>query len=103
MGFFFFLSGQTFTQSLKITGEKQAGNLEVIITQYHVLLAYSLIGESIAQKSAAPWCLVLNPALCVYCKPLGLVLKKYHQVGRWLASLGPVRRASLCSMNKGCL
>ena len=32
-----FLSGRTFTQGLKITGEKHAGNLEV--------------GESIAQKS----------------------------------------------------
>ena len=35
---------------LKITGEKDAGNLGV--------------GESIAQK-AAPWCLVFNPALCI--------------------------------------
>ena len=36
MGFF---SGRTFTQGLKITGEKHAGNLGV--------------GESIAQKSCA--------------------------------------------------
>ena len=44
-------------------------------------------------KKAAPWCLVLNPALCIKCKPWGLVLKKYHQVGRWVASLGPARIA----------
>ena len=27
-------------------------------------------------KKAVPWYLVLNPALCIKCKPLGLVLKK---------------------------
>ena len=46
----FFFTGRTFTQGLKITVEKHAGNLGV--------------GESIAQK-AASWCLVLNPALCI--------------------------------------
>ena len=34
-----------------------------------------------------------NPALCIKCKPWGLVLKKYRQVGRWFASL--------CSMKMG--
>ena len=42
-------------------------------------------------------------ALCIKCKPWGLVLKKYRQVGRWVASLGPARIASLCSMKMGCL
>ena len=30
-------------------------------------------------------------------------LKKYCQVGRWVASLGPARIASLCSMKMGYL
>ena len=53
--FYGFFTGQTFTQGLKITGEKHAGNLGV--------------GESIAQKS-----LHLG-ALCIKCKPWGQCLK----------------------------
>ena len=44
-----------------------------------------------------------NLALCIKCKPWGLVLKKYRQIGRWVASLGPARIVSLCSMKMGCL
>ena len=98
--FYGFFSGRTFTQGLKITGEKHAENLGV--------------DESIAQK-AVPWCLVLNPALCIKCKPW---LKKYCQVGRWVASLDPAKNsfalfyeasldpariASLCSIYEASL
>ena len=66
-----------------------------------MLGTYELVNP--LHKKAAPWCRVLNPALCIKCMPWGLVLKKYRQVGRWVASLGPARIASLCSMKMGCL
>ena len=84
-----FFSGRTFfTQGLKIIGEKHAGNLRV--------------GESIAQKKLClgALCLISSPC-ALKCKPWGLVLKKYRQVGRWVASLDPARIASLCSMKIG--
>ena len=58
--FYGFFLCRTFTPSLKITGEKHSGSLGV--------------GECIAQR-AVPWCLVLNPTLCMKSKPWGLLLK----------------------------
>ena len=66
-----------------------------------MLGTYDLVNP--LHNKAAPWCLVLNPTLCIKCKPWDLVLKKYCQVGRWVASLGPAMIASLCSMKMGCL
>ena len=67
-----------------------------------MLGTYELVNP--LHKKAAPWYLVLNPSPCALkCKPWGLVLKKYRQVGRWVASLGPARIASLCSMKMGYL
>ena len=64
-----------------------------------MLGTYELVNP--LHKKAAPWCLVLNPPCLAHFKPWGLVLKKYRQVGRWVASLGPARIASLCSMKIG--
>ena len=68
-----------------------------------MLGTYELVNPLHKKLCLGALCLVLNPALCIKCKPWGLVLKKYRQVGRWVASLGPARIASLCSMKMGCL
>ena len=39
-----------------------------------MLGTYELVNP--LHKKAVPWYLVLNPALCIKCKPWGLVLKK---------------------------
>ena len=67
-----------------------------------MLGSYELVNP-LHQKAAPGALCFFNPALCIKCKPWGLVLKKYRQVARWVASLGPARIASLCSMKMGGL